>query len=176
MNQETFGPVLAIKKVRSDEEAIELANSTPFGLNASIWSNDIPRAKRIALKLKAGQVSINDVAQKAGVSPVTIYNYFGSKEELVRRAVKSQLTSMIEKYREVIEEDVPFPEIMETIVFDKADIASQYQGELMQTAIQSDPELKGFIGTRVLSVISILSRKDSFLSFCLIESISELER
>ncbi|USG66796.1 aldehyde dehydrogenase family protein [Brevibacillus ruminantium] len=61
MREETFGPVLPIMRVASEEEAIRLANDTPYGLNASVWSMDKARAKRVAQKLQSGNVCINDV-------------------------------------------------------------------------------------------------------------------
>lgn len=64
--EETFGPVLPIIKVRSDEEAIAFANDHQFGLTASVWSKDIKRAKRIASRLECGQVNINDTVVSVG--------------------------------------------------------------------------------------------------------------
>ena len=91
------------------------------------------------------KASINDVARKANVSQVTIYNHFGSKEGLVREVVKAILLDILERARKIIKEDRPFPEKLETIIFDKANIASQYHGELMQIAAQSDPEMQQWI-------------------------------
>ena len=93
------------------------------------------------------RVSINDIAHKAGVSPVTIYNHFGSKEELVRDIVKTLLLSALERYRAVIEGEQTFLEKLEIILFDKTELASQYQGELIQTVYQNDPEMKQFVET-----------------------------
>lgn len=57
---ETFGPVVAISTVSSDAEAIELANNTEFGLNASIFSGSLAHARRLADRLNAGSVNINE--------------------------------------------------------------------------------------------------------------------
>jgi AcrR family transcriptional regulator len=91
------------------------------------------------------KVSINDIAVKAGVSPVTIYNHFGSKDELVRDVVKAQFLSMMEKFRTIIYSKDSFPEKLESIIFDKTEIASQFQGELVQTVLQVDSEMQKFI-------------------------------
>jgi len=61
MQEETFGPVLPIMRFSSEEEAIRLANSSPYGLNASVWSQDSRRARRLAEQLESGNVCINDV-------------------------------------------------------------------------------------------------------------------
>jgi aldehyde dehydrogenase (NAD+) len=58
--EEIFGPVLIVNKFNADCEAIELANDSPYGLAAGVWSKDIERAKGIAAKLKAGTVWINE--------------------------------------------------------------------------------------------------------------------
>ncbi|MGM9929816.1 MAG: aldehyde dehydrogenase family protein [Bacillus sp. (in: firmicutes)] len=59
--EETFGPVLPIMTFKSEEEAIERANNSEYGLNASVWSNDVHKAEKLASKLISGAVMINDV-------------------------------------------------------------------------------------------------------------------
>jgi len=61
MTEETFGPTLPIMKVSSVDEAIRLANDSPFGLSAAVFSKDIERAKKVAVQLECGAVNINDV-------------------------------------------------------------------------------------------------------------------
>jgi AcrR family transcriptional regulator len=93
------------------------------------------------------KVSINDIAYRAGVSPVTIYNHFGSKDELVRDVVKAQFMDMMEKYRAIIDGEGSFPEKLEAIVFDKTEMVSQFQGELAQTVLRDDPEMQKLVET-----------------------------
>jgi succinate-semialdehyde dehydrogenase / glutarate-semialdehyde dehydrogenase len=57
---ETFGPVVAIYRVADDDEAVEQANDTAYGLNASIWTKNTGHGKRIAQRLRAGAVNINE--------------------------------------------------------------------------------------------------------------------
>lgn len=59
--EETFGPVITVQKFTSEEEAVRIANDSPYGLSASVWSGDIPRAERVAHALETGNVSINNV-------------------------------------------------------------------------------------------------------------------
>ncbi len=60
MRHETFGPVLPIMRVADEAEAVALANDTAYGLDASVWSRDRRKARRIADRLQVGTVLIND--------------------------------------------------------------------------------------------------------------------
>jgi succinate-semialdehyde dehydrogenase/glutarate-semialdehyde dehydrogenase len=68
MRGETFGPVLPIMAFDSEADAIALANDSDYGLAASIWTRDRARADRIAAKLQAGTVMINDTIACFGIS------------------------------------------------------------------------------------------------------------
>jgi acyl-CoA reductase-like NAD-dependent aldehyde dehydrogenase len=61
MWEETFGPLLPIVRVRDEEEALRLVNVNPFGLAASVWTEDRERGERVGERLRAGIVSVNDV-------------------------------------------------------------------------------------------------------------------
>jgi len=69
-HEETFGPLLAIIRVRDDEEAIAVANDTSYGLSASVWGRDLTRARRIAGRIDAGTVHVNDVVSVVGMADV----------------------------------------------------------------------------------------------------------
>lgn len=60
IHEETFGPTLPVVKVADEAEAIRLANDSPYGLSASVWTSDPARGERIARRLEAGAVNIND--------------------------------------------------------------------------------------------------------------------
>ncbi len=62
MQEETFGPVLAICPVADAAEAVRLANNSEFGLGATVWTRDARRGREIAGQLKVGTVMVNDVA------------------------------------------------------------------------------------------------------------------
>src|SRR5690349_13958042 len=58
-NEETFGPVAAVMKVRDADEAVEQANSSEYGLGANLWTKDEKRADALARRIESGQVFIN---------------------------------------------------------------------------------------------------------------------
>jgi len=88
------------------------------------------------------KTSMNDVAQKAGLSPATVYNHFSNKEDLVRSTVRYFLTSTTAEFSKIFKEDLSFLEKMEQIFLYKTDMFGQYQGEFMQTIISEDPEIR----------------------------------
>jgi len=57
---ETFGPLVSIYRFRSVDEAIRLANDTPYGLNASVWTRSVRRGRDVGARLHAGTVNINE--------------------------------------------------------------------------------------------------------------------
>ena len=61
--EEIFGPAFTLFKVKSDEEAVNLANDTQFGLGSSVWSKDISKATKVAEKIQAGMVFVNDMVR-----------------------------------------------------------------------------------------------------------------
>ena len=58
--EETFGPVVSVYRVASDDEAVRRANDTPYGLNASVWTADAARGRHIARRISAGTVNVNE--------------------------------------------------------------------------------------------------------------------
>jgi acyl-CoA reductase-like NAD-dependent aldehyde dehydrogenase len=59
MTEESFGPVVGIMRVASDDEAVSLMNDSRFGLTASIWSRDVSRATHLGEQLETGTVFLN---------------------------------------------------------------------------------------------------------------------
>ena len=99
------------------------------------------------------KTTTNDIAQKAGVSPATVYNHFGSKGDLVRATVEYFLAATAADFRKIFEGDLPFLEKMGGILLYKSDILGRYQGELMQTIISEDPEIRHLVDSVYLAEI-----------------------
>jgi acyl-CoA reductase-like NAD-dependent aldehyde dehydrogenase len=60
MTEETFGPTLPIMKVADAEEGVRLSNDSPYGLQASVWTKDAAKGERLARRIEAGAVTVND--------------------------------------------------------------------------------------------------------------------
>jgi acyl-CoA reductase-like NAD-dependent aldehyde dehydrogenase len=77
LREEVFGPVLAVVPFDSEDEAVELANSTDYGLAAGVWTNDLRRAHLMARRLQAGTVWLNTYRALAFNSPFGGYKDSG---------------------------------------------------------------------------------------------------
>ena len=66
--EETFGPVVSVYRVSGDDEAVARANEGDYGLNASIWTRDAARGRRIGARIKAGTVNVNEAYAAAWAS------------------------------------------------------------------------------------------------------------
>lgn len=77
MTEETFGPMIPIMTFKTEEEAVELANDSRFGLTASIWTKDIKRGEKLAERIEAGTVYVNDTFWTASEPKV---HWPGAKE------------------------------------------------------------------------------------------------
>ncbi|MFI5198962.1 MAG: aldehyde dehydrogenase family protein [Candidatus Limnocylindrales bacterium] len=85
--EEIFGPVVSIIPFDTEEEAIRLANATPYGLSGSVWSRDIGRALRTARALQAGVLSVNSNSSVHTEAPFGGYKMSGIGRELGMSAI-----------------------------------------------------------------------------------------
>jgi betaine-aldehyde dehydrogenase len=80
-HEEIFGPVLSVFKWRDEKEALEIANSTDYGLTASIWTNDIKTAMRVARSVRSGYVWVNNASAHYMGTPFGGYKNSGLGRE-----------------------------------------------------------------------------------------------
>lgn len=105
--------------------------------------------RQVALELFSNygiqKVTIADIAKKANVSQVTIYNYFGSKDELLKDVLIQFAHRKYEEYNEIIESNIPYPDKIEQIVFNKKQLGRTLNKEFIDAFFLNDPGLKKFI-------------------------------
>ena len=82
--EELFGPVASVYRVRSEEEAVELANDTPYGLGSYVLTTDADQALRVADRLEAGMVFVNAVGAEGVELPFGGVKRSGFGRELGR--------------------------------------------------------------------------------------------
>jgi acyl-CoA reductase-like NAD-dependent aldehyde dehydrogenase len=88
VQQEVFGPAISIQRVASDEEALQLANDTAYGLAASVWSSNIGRAMSISKHLQFGTVWINQHTRLTPEMPHGGYKQSGYGKDMSLYAVE----------------------------------------------------------------------------------------
>ncbi|HET7628576.1 MAG TPA: TetR/AcrR family transcriptional regulator [Bacillales bacterium] len=102
--------------------------------------------RRAALELfsKHGvqKVSIAEIAEKANVSQVTIYNYFGSKDDLLRDVVQAFMDEIWKEYEELLKSDRPFPEKIKQLIVKEAKYAETINPDFLQAMMSDDPHIQ----------------------------------
>ncbi len=86
-DEETFGPAAAVAGARDKDEAVRLANDTPFGLGSSIWTRDLEKAKRLAARIEAGAVFVNGIVKSDPRLPFGGIKRSGYGRELARDGI-----------------------------------------------------------------------------------------
>lgn len=86
--EEIFGPVLCVLKFKTEEEALQLANDTPYGLAAAVWTKDIKRSLRMAKRLQAGQVWINQYMMVSPFAPHGGFKQSGYGKDLSKYSLE----------------------------------------------------------------------------------------
>jgi succinate-semialdehyde dehydrogenase/glutarate-semialdehyde dehydrogenase len=97
--EEIFGPVSTITTFTSDDEAISMANSTPYGLAAYVYSTNLSRAMKVSERLEYGMVGINDTAISSVQAPFGGIKESGFGREGSKYGVEDYL---VQKYLSVV--------------------------------------------------------------------------
>lgn len=97
MVEETFGPVVAIQTVKSEDEAVKLANDSPFGLGATVWTKNKKKGLEIARKIESGMIGVNQgLASVSGTPWVGVkqsgFGFIGSVEGIRQFTVPRKIS------------------------------------------------------------------------------------
>jgi len=92
VQREVFGPVMTVQRFATEEQALTWANSTPYGLSASVWTNDVKRALRVSRRLQFGVVWINDHMSQVSEMPHGGIKDSGYGKDLSMYAVEEYTT------------------------------------------------------------------------------------
>ncbi len=91
------------------------------------------------------RVSMEDIAQEAGVSPTTIYNNFGDRETLLYEIIKDITNKNLERNRAVIHSNLPFPQKILSIISSKKAVADEVGGEMIEKLVNQDKRMAPFV-------------------------------
>jgi AcrR family transcriptional regulator len=91
------------------------------------------------------KVSVEDIARQARVSPTTIYNRFGTRENLVNEVVRNITIQNIERNRGIIKTDMPFEQKLMTIIGGKMALAGKLDAEIIKKMVSQDKSIAPFI-------------------------------
>jgi betaine-aldehyde dehydrogenase len=108
VKEEIFGPVMSVLSFKSEEEVIERANDTEFGLSAGVFTQDITRAHRVIAEMQAGTCWINNYNITPIEAPFGGYKYSGIGRENSLAAIE-HYTQLKSVYVEMGEVDCPYP-------------------------------------------------------------------
>jgi AcrR family transcriptional regulator len=92
------------------------------------------------------KVSIETIAKQAKVSPTTIYNNFGTRENLIYESIKELMKDNIERNRNIINSDIPFPNKIAGVMSSKMDLTANLNSEILEKIIRQDESISPLIG------------------------------
>lgn len=101
-------------------------------------------------------VNVKDIAAEAGVSHVSIYNFYENKENLAMEVIKTMIDNSITRTRALLDRDISFPEKLEELINIKMDGASSFQGDFIKDYVSKNPQIISYFN-EIQSVIDDLA-------------------
>lgn len=118
------------------------------------------KIKRAAMELfmtyGIEKVSMAEIAKKANVSPVTIYNYFGTKDELSKKVITDMFDEMWLERTRLIQSDMPFQEKMEKMMFETSEFSGMANPDFLKELMSSSPEMKRIVEETYQKYVNVL--------------------
>lgn len=120
-------------------------------------------ALELFTKYGVSKVSVREIADTAGVSQVSVYNYFVNKAGLIRTVVESIVEERITATRSILDSDIPFPEKLQSIILMKSEGSELLQGEFLESLLRQSPEtgdvLQSVFGGQIRNLMDELFRQ-----------------
>lgn len=91
------------------------------------------------------KVSLAEIAKKANVSPVTIYNYFGTKDKLVKKVMITFLEEEWQRQIELVQSDLPFPDKVKKMMFDAVEWTEKWNKDVLEQLLSHDSEWRAMV-------------------------------
>ncbi|MDF2945170.1 MAG: hypothetical protein K0S01_4028 [Herbinix sp.] len=88
------------------------------------------------------KVSVSEIAKKAKASQVTLYNYFGSKDELLREVIMTVLDKNLQEYIKTINSDLPFPEKLKNFITERTSELAMLNTDFLKSMMSDDPIIR----------------------------------
>lgn len=107
--------------------------------------NILQAAFELLLNNSMQKVTISKIAAKACVSPVTIYNYFGSKNNLLQNVVLKYMERQFMEYCDLLKKDLSFTDLIEEMIFKRAESSYMAFEDLIQSVIIKEPKIKELV-------------------------------
>lgn len=105
--------------------------------------------KRAALELFTAygveKVSLAEIAKKANVSPVTLYNYFGTKDKLLLKVLTDLLEEVSENRLQLLRSDLPFQEKIESMIFQTDDFVQMINSDFLKIIMSNHPDIRTMV-------------------------------
>lgn len=93
------------------------------------------------------KTSVEEIAKKANVSQVTIYNYFGSKDDLALKVIQTFTERTFDDYEKILESDQPFQEKLEQIITREMDISDRLSPDFIASISDGNPDIQTYYAT-----------------------------
>ncbi len=109
------------------------------------YTDLIDTARELFFRHGTKRVTVEEICEKANVSKMTFYKYFGNKNELLITVMTRYFDEAIEKYNEIMDSDKPFIEKIRDILRIKIEYSRRYSDEFVTELLETNQELKDFI-------------------------------
>ena len=123
------------------------------------YNQIITTSKELFWKYGIKRVTIEEICREAGVSKMTFYKHLKNKDELVKHIIDNILEKAMMKYREIMEQDIPFTEKTRQTISLKMELTEEMSPEFFEDYfLHADPELSGYLNNKMAESIRMIMK------------------